>query len=135
MRMLALAAAATVPVAWAACDAGDQEPPERPSFQALQDMPVYRPAATVAWQTGEGTVELIYHAEVVPDTVAAFFRRRFAAEGWTIVGDVTTPEGMTTLHVQRDDRRVWVLISLQPDGQGTEFTLIAAQPDTTDTTP
>ena len=128
-------ASVILPLFGAACEPAEREPPEMPSLEPLHEVPVFRPAATVAWQTGEGTVELIYHAEAEPDTVVAFFRRRFADEGWEIVGDITTPDGMTSLHARRGDRRVWVLIKLQPDGDGTEFTLIGAQPDTSETTP
>jgi hypothetical protein len=133
--MLVLAVLAVFPLALTACGDGEEEPAELPSLEAFRDVPVFRPAATIAWQTGDGAVELIYHARAEPDIVAAFFRHRLAADGWTILGDVMIPDSTISLHAQRDGTPVWVLVKRQPGGQGTEFRLIGVEPDTTETTP
>jgi hypothetical protein len=135
MRMLALATV-TLSLAVLGCD-GDEEagPVEEPSLQALHGVPLFRPALSMARRGSGGTVELVFHAGTTPDSVAGFYRRTLVADGWTIQGDVTAPDGTVTLHAERDGKPVWVLVKLRPGGQGTEFTLIGAEPDTTETSP
>jgi hypothetical protein len=56
-----------------------------------------------------------------PDSVAAFYRRRLAAEGWRIVGDVADAGGVD-LYAERNGPPLWVHIR---PGQQPNTTLCA----------
>ena len=70
-----------------------------------------------------------------PDSVAANYRRYFAANGWRIVGDVSDAGGVD-LYVERRGPPLWIQIRPAEQG-GTRYTLIgaiggaAAPPDST----
>jgi hypothetical protein len=77
------------------------------------------------------TSESVFLSPFPVDSVARWYRSRFDALGWEIVGDVTAPDGTVTLHIAREGPPLWVIIRTPPDQPGTEFSVIGAAPDTT----
>lgn len=110
-----------------------QPPEERPAVDVMQQAPLFMPARLTDRNTSRETVQTVFHTPVGPDSVAAWYRNAFDARGWQIVGDVTGPDGVITLHAARQGPPLWVII--RPGADGSDFSLIAAAPDTTRTEP
>jgi hypothetical protein len=106
---------------------------ERPSVDVMQQAPLFQPARVTERHTSRETVETRFHSPVAADSIAAWYRDAFDRRGWEIVGDLTGPDGVITLHVAREGPPLWVII--RPGTDGSDFSLIGAAPDTTRTEP
>jgi hypothetical protein len=113
---------------------GEAPPPpprEFPPTDVLQRAPVFMPARLQEIRGSRETSESIFLSPVPIDSVARWYRSRFDALGWEIVGDFTAADGTVTLHIEREGPPLWVIIRMPPDQSGTEFSVIGAAPDTT----
>ena len=115
----------------AAC--GEREPEqEMPSTNVLEEVWVFPLSVLVSYSgTGEA-LQTTFASGRSPDTVAVWYRRTLDLQGWDIVGDARSPEGEVTIHAVRDGPPLWIIIRDRKDPPGTIYTLIGAQPDTTE---
>ncbi|MBI4419318.1 MAG: hypothetical protein HY560_00695, partial [Gemmatimonadetes bacterium] len=58
----------------------------------------------------------MFRTGVVPDSVAAWYRRWFRTEGWNITGDVRMADGSVALHADKSGRPLWIMA--RPGGSG-----------------
>ncbi|NIM49423.1 MAG: hypothetical protein GTN78_02045 [Gemmatimonadales bacterium] len=121
-------------LAWAVSGCGEEDrAPERLPREVMLGAPVFRPSTRIAQGGSAETVETVFRADAVPDTVAAWYRRALSARGWYIVGDTRDRDGVITLYAQRRGPPLWAIIRPGPGGRGTEYSLIGVLPDTTST--
>lgn len=117
----------------AACGDGEkgEDVPETPPVEALAGTPIFPFAQQRSQGASAQAIERSYLARAFPpDTVADWYRRTIDSLGWTIVGDVKTPDGAVTIHAERQGPPFWVMIRPNPNGEGTVFSLLGAIVDT-----
>ena len=117
-------AALGVTVLCAACG-GDTVPRNAPP-SLINDAPVPPGAARISSIEGAEAVEAVYRAQFPSDSVAAWYRRWFLQHQWRITGDNRLPDGMVVLHAEGPGKPLWLMI--RPEGGGTTFSVMAAEP-------
>jgi hypothetical protein len=111
-----------------ACRDKQESPAASPTLLAgIPVMPQSSPLATAA---GTDAVESAFSVIAPVDSVAAWYRRTLAGNGWQMTGDVRSPSGGVTIHAQKAARPIWVLIEPVRRGIGSTYSIIGAQPDT-----
>jgi hypothetical protein len=116
-------------LALAACQSEvAEEEPAQPTQDVMRYAPVYQPATMIGRRGSAETLEWVFRSPTAADSVASWYRNRITAMGWDISGDAAMPDGAVTLHAQRDDAPLWVII--RASDTGSEFSLIGAAPDT-----
>ena len=113
-----------------ACGEPEREP-DRPVGDVMQGAPLFLPARLVSSSGSAESVEFLYASPIGADSVAAWYRNAFDDRGWDVVGDVAMADGSISLHIARKGPPLWVIVRAAPSGQGSEFSLIGAVPDTT----
>jgi hypothetical protein len=114
----------------AACtraDSGASQPPATPHY--LADVARYPRSAVVDSSTTSDVDHLSLTADVPVDSVAAFYRRRLPASGWSILAD-TGDTLAVALYAQREGQPLWIRVS-RIGPLASQYTLIAGgKPDT-----
>ena len=117
-----------VALALAACSGGDNAGQDEAAVRTppvLAGVPVIEGSQIV---DTSGTQEAARVTLLVPmpsDSVAAFYRRWLAAEGWRIVSDVVDAGGVN-LYAERSGPPLWVHIRPGPQPNTTLYALIGA---------
>ena len=115
-------------LALAACSGGENAGQDEAAVRTppvLAGVPVIEGSQIV---DTSGTREAARVTLLIPmpsDSVAAFYRRRLAAEGWRIVGDVADSGGVD-LYAERSGPPLWVHIRPGPQPNTTLYALIGA---------
>jgi hypothetical protein len=92
-----------------------------------RDLPIYPGAVTVEATRPRGrATSLVFEAQETPEKVAAFYRRRLLAGGWSLDGEMTV-EGEYVLVASKQARRASALVSDQ-EGR-TRITLTLTRND------
>jgi len=105
---------------------GDTPPPKTASPSLVSEAPVPPGAVRVSASEGAEAVEVVYRAGLVPDTVAAWYRRWFLEHRWRITGDTRLADGTLVLHADSAAQPLWLMI--RPDPAGANFSVMSAEP-------
>lgn len=105
-----------------ACRGKEEQAAEPPDV--LAGVPILDGSRLVEKSGTEEAARMALLVQLVPDSVAATYRRILAANGWRVVGDVSDAGG-TDLYVERDGPPLW--IQIRPAELGfTRYTVIGA---------
>ncbi len=106
-----------------------------PSVNVLEKVWIFPLSVMVSYSGTGQALQTTFASGRSPDTVAVWYRRTLDRTGWDIVGDARSPDGEITIHAVRDGPPLWIIIRDREDPPGTIYTLIGAQPDTTNVEP
>ncbi len=110
----------------AALGCGPDTPPRSAPPSLVDEVPVPPGAARVSTSAGTDAAEAAFRIGVVPDSVAAWYRRWFLDHGWRITGDNRLPDGTVVLHGENGPRPLWLMI--RGEANGSSFSVMAAEP-------
>jgi hypothetical protein len=103
-------------------DSGAAKAPATPHY--LAGVARYPESAFVSRSTAPDVEQLTFTASVPADSVAAFYRRRLPASGWSLLAD-TGDSLSVALYAERDGQPLWVQVS-RIGPLACRYTLISA---------
>jgi hypothetical protein len=115
-------------LALAACSGGENTGQDEAAVRTppvLAGVPVIEGSRIVDTAGTREAARVTLLVPMPPDSVAAFYRRRLAAEGWRIVGDVADSGGVD-LYAERSGPPLWVHVRPGPQPNTTLYALIGA---------
>ena len=117
---------AAVAVSLAACAGGEERAqPPRPAPPVLAGVPVFPFSVILDTTATEEAARATLIVAQIPDSVAAFYRRRLTAEGWRILSDMAADSGVT-IYAQRQGPPLWIQIRPGRRPRTTVYSLIGA---------
>ena len=108
----------------------EKEPAPAASPANLSGIPVMPQSSPRTTAAGRDAVEAVYSIIAPADSVASWYRRTLAGNGWQMTGDVRSAAGAVTIHAQKSSRPIWIIIEPVSTGIGSIYSIIGAEPDT-----
>ncbi len=86
----------------------------------------YPMSIQVSASAGEDAAQVTMTSPDSVAKVADWFRRSLATNGWTLLSDVTTADGSTTMSASQGKRPLWITFRRNEGAPGTTYTVIGA---------
>ena len=109
-----------------ACDRQKEPDPRAMVQKAMQGVLVYPLSTEVGIAAGADAAQVTLATVDSVGKVAGWFRRALLANGWTLVSDVTSPDGSIALSATQGKRPLWITLHPNVGAPGTTFTVIGA---------
>ena len=113
-------------LALAACDRQPQADPRAMVQKAMQGVLVYPLSTEVGIAAGADAAQVTLASADSVGKVARWFRQALLANGWTLVSDVTNPDGSIAMSATQGKRPLWITLHPNVGAPGTTYTVIGA---------
>lgn len=110
----------------AACERRQETDPRVMVQKAMHGVLVYPLSSEVSIAAGADAAQVTLSTADSIGKVARWFRQALQVNGWTLVSDVTDPDGSIAMSAIRGKRPLWITLHPNVGAPGTTYTVIAA---------
>ena len=107
-KIRAVAALALMCATLAGC--GDRTPKQPKMADVFPNLPLPPGASLVAKSGGPEALQLTLRSTSPSAEVEAYYKRVFSGNGWRLVNQLKSPDGVTVMYAQQDGPPLWVRI-------------------------
>lgn len=109
----------------AACERRHPPDPRPMVRKALAGVPMYPLSSAVGMDAGEDAAQVTLASKDSVARVADWYRQTLLANGWTLQGDMTEPNGSVSIYAKHGKRPLWITLRSAPGGgeAGTVYTV------------
>lgn len=94
--------------------------------KAMQGVLVYPLSSEVGIAAGADAAQVTLSTADSVGKVARWFRQALQVNGWTLVSDVTNPDGSIAMSASLGKRPLWITLHPNVGAPGTTYTVIGA---------
>lgn len=110
----------------AACERRQEADPRAMVQKAMQGVLVYPLSTEVGIAAGADAAQVTLSTADSIGPVARWFRQALLENGWTLVSDVTNPDGSIAMSATQGKRPLWITLHPNVGAPGTTYTVIGA---------
>ncbi len=109
-----------------ACERRQPPDPTAMVRRVMRGVLVYPTSVRISMSAGEDAAQVTLSTPDSIGSVASWYRRALALNGWNLESDLTSTDGSVTMSATRGKRPLWITLRPNQGAPGTTYSLIGA---------